>query len=569
VYNDDSDPDLNLGTTKEGNEFYMSEGERKLHMHVIGNSGTGKTKFLEHSIRQDIAEGRGVCVLDPTGNLYNDLVRWCETHYLHEEREIIIIDPTEDDWVFGFNPLLFQSVGNAIVDDDCLGFVADTTCDAIRRALGESTNAFLPLLERLLNMVVYTLAEHNLSLTDAQLVLHPNPEDPVRRYLTTTLRNETVRNDWRGYLAMKPFEFETTFESVRNRLYKFLVRKRLSFMLSQKKSIDFRRAMDTSQVILVNLSTGGMRMPKKVGNILGSLIVNACALAARSRSDIREEERRPFYLYIDECHRYLNDDIAEILDELRQYRLHMILSHQIFKQLREEGSPRIAASIMANAATKVVFRCGGPEDNEAMATRIYRGTIDLEEPKRMFDKPTPTGTFRKETLHGRATSRSAGSPTETTTVVTDADGNVSGGSVTTNPGQYTDAMTESEHDTLVPEYATMPTASYSLQEQYERRAAAIATLPERHAVVKLPERAPCVIVVPTVEPGYANDKRVARFKEAVYRRHDFIVPRVEADVAGKISFETINQRALALKNTPGIMYDDEGNPIASDDLWQD
>jgi hypothetical protein len=479
-----NDIPLELGTKTDGEPLLISEEDRMLHMHVIGASGTGKTKFYERLIRHDIDNGQGVCILDPTGNLYNDIVRWCETHYMHKEREIILVDPTEDDWVFGFNPLAFGMGGTEAMDADELAFSVAATRAAIQRAWGESKNVATPQLRRLLNLLMYTLAEHRLTLVEGQLLMHPDPASPVRYYLTKMLQNQAALHEWEGLSAIRPFEYENLFGSVRNRLFEFLLQPRLAATISQHKTIDFRRAMDQGHVVLVNLATGGNRVHPDVAKLIGSLIVNACVLAARSRTDIPKEERRPFYLYIDECHRYLNDDIAEILDELRQFRLHLILAHQDLTQLRIDGSERIAGAIMGNAATKVVFRCPAPGDNEAMAARIYRGAIDLEEPKHRFDKPAPSGTFRKETLRGRTDTDTVTAPGQTVTVVTDAEGNEMSRSVASNEGQQSYASGTSEHETLVPEYATMPTSGYSLQEQYERRAAHIATLPKRHAIVK-------------------------------------------------------------------------------------
>ena len=533
---------LDLGDVGRGEHLLMPEEARRLHTHVIGATGTGKTKFIEYLIRQDIEQEQGVCVIDPTGNLYNNLVRWCETHYLQDEREIILIDPTEDEWVFGFNPLAF---GGSVseMDSDRLAFGTAATRAAIQRAWGEGKNVSMPLLRRLLNMLIYTLAEHHLTIAEGQLLMHPDANSLVRHYLTSNLQNLTALREWESVASIKPHDYENLFGSVRNRLFEFLLQPRLASMTSQTTTIDFRHAMDAGQVVLVNLSTGGNRVHPDIGNLIGSLIVNSIVLAARSRTNIAEEERRPFYLYIDECHRYLNDDIAEILDELRQFGLHLTLAHQNLTQLREDGSERIYASIMSNASTKVVFRCPDEYDADTMAKRIFRGAIDLEEPKHTFDKPAPTGQFDRERLVAETQTTSAGAPTNSVTTSTDADGNVTR-SITEGEGPNTTSSATSTHETLVPVYDVYPGAAYSLPEQYERKAAHIATLWERHAIIKLPETPAVEVVVPNVEEGYANDERVKRFKRQVYERYEFIVPRIEADRAMQERGEQLRLRAL-------------------------
>ncbi len=546
---------LEIGTTDQGDVLLMSEEERKLHMHMIGTTGTGKTKFLERLIRQDIDKGQGVCVIDPTGNLYNNLVRWCETHYIQEERDIILIDPTENEWVSGFNPLSSGGGTSTEIDLDEIAFVTAATRSAIQRAWGDSKKVPAPQLRRLLNLLLYTLLEHQLTIPEGQLLMNPDPKSLVRSYLTKTLQNPTAINEWESVATIKPYEYESLFGSVRNRLFDFLLQPRLAAMVSQGKAIDFRRAMDEGQVILINLSTGGKKIDPDIGKLIGAFVVNSIVLAARGRSDIPEEERRPFYLYIDECHRYLNDDIAEILDELRQFRLHLILAHQNLLQIREDGSERIAAAIMAQARTKVVFQCPEEDDADRMAKRIFRGDIDLEEPKHAFDKPTPTGEFHTKILHGQSDGESIGSPGQTITHTAGADSGEISHSVTSNEGMQATSSVSTSHETLVPEYAVMPTTPYSLQEQYERKAANIATLRARHAIVKLPEEKACEITTPAVEEGYAGDERVKRFKQQAYERYDFIVPRVEADNARQDRLELLQRRAIDFRNGHGLLLD--------------
>jgi hypothetical protein len=592
------DVPIEIGDTDAGRQV-LNGKDRRLHMHVLGTTGTGKTKFLERLIRQDIDRGQGVCVIDPTGNLYNNLVRWCETHYLQDEREIVLFDPTERDWVCGFNPLSFGTSGASRMDVDQLAFGTAATRAAIQRAWGEAKNVATPLLRRLLNMLIYTLAEHRLTFAEGQLLMHPDPTSPVRHYLTHTLQNATAHREWESVASIRPNEYEALFGSVRNRLFDFLLQPRLEAMIAQEHTIDWRRAMDEGHVVLVNLGTGGMGLYPEIGKLVGSLIVNALVLAARSRTDIHEEERRPFYLYIDECHRYLNDDIAEILDELRQFGLHLILAHQNLKQLQEDGSERIAASIMSNARTKVVFQLPDEDDADRMARRIFRGAVDMEEAKHAFDKPTPTGTFRKEILHGESFSDSETDASVATTETEDAGGFVMeeistktfregdsaqgyrtetmrttnspaakrATSVTTSAGQHARSRTTNAHEVLVPEYALMPTSAYSLEEQYERKAAHIATLPARHAIVKPPDGLAYEIITPEVAEGSASDERVQRFKKKVYEKWDFIIPRMEADLAKQDRLEYLQRRAIEFQRGGGVLLEGELVKVEEFDPW--
>lgn len=497
---------LELGSTDTNAPLIMSEEDRKLHMQVVGTTGTGKTKFLEHLIRQDIEQGQGVCVIDPTGNLYNKLVRWCETHYLQDEREIILIDPTEDEWVFGFNPINFSLDGER-PPPDRLAFCTTATRLAIQQAWGESKNEYKPLLQKLLTVVIHTLADHNLTLAESTHLMTPDPDDPIRYYLSKTLRNRTVRKAWEALDKIPARSWEDKVGCVSNRLLEFLLQPTVECMLSQTKTINFRRSMDEGQVVLINLATGGDELHQEIGRLIGTLIVNSIVLAARGRTDLKEENRRPYHLYIDECHRYLNDDVAEILDELRQFGLHLTLAHQTLTQLREDGSERIYSSIMSNASTKVVFRCPDEHDADAMAKRIFRGAIDLEEPKESLTRKAVVGQ-EKVLLHGGSSSASTSRGSSAGSGSSEGEGSsslfddndVQGGRSETLSSATSDASTDTENEstseteswseTFMNVYQDEVGGHFSLTEQYERKAAHIASLRKQHAIVKLQ---PCPI----------------------------------------------------------------------------
>jgi hypothetical protein len=177
----------------------INAAERKTHMHIIGSTGEGKSKFMEHLIREDIWADNGLCLIDPHGYLYNDLVNWCETnHFLSGARgipkKIILFDPSEEDWTFGFNPLRLVA--------SHISFQVDYMIKACGAVWGDEDMNNTPLLKRCLTAVFYTLIEKKLSLFEAQLLVDPTNQT-ARQYLTHDLQDKVIFSQWNYFNALK------------------------------------------------------------------------------------------------------------------------------------------------------------------------------------------------------------------------------------------------------------------------------------------------------------------------------------------------------------------------------
>lgn len=524
----------------------MPSAARATHMQVIGASGTGKTKFLEHLIRQDILANNGLCLIDPTGNLYHDLVRWCETKGFLGRKKILLFDPAVHEWSFGFNPLDF---GHDEHED--LSFYVDSMVKACAQVWGGEDTDKTPLLKRCLRITFHALAEHGLTLLEAIDLIQPG-ESPLRTYLTTRLRDPVVRTQWEGFRALRPRDFEERFGSTANRLMEFLASERIRRILGQQtKTLRFRPVMDEGQVVLVNLSSG-RKISEDNASLLGSLMVNDLFLKARGRP----KGSRPFYLYIDECSRFISEDIGRILDEGRQFGLHLILAHQHLPQLKRAGEA-VYGAVMTDARTKVVFGGLSPEDAKIMAEVVFMGELKLEEEKRSLNKPvvvghergwfeTSTSTFATGRTSGSSdgwgesrgrndsASRSYREDWFLDEELSRTDG--TGSSYGTSASRST-SRSESETETssfglsegLVPILRELPTTVFSLEEQIHKAAAKLRNLHPQQAVVKMPYRWSVGIRAMPVEPGYARDERVERFKEETFRHSPFVTPAREVD----------------------------------------
>ena len=141
-----------VGVGKGGQQITLSAIDRSTHMHVLGASGRGKSKFLENLIRQDIEHRHGLCLIDPHGTLYDEIVTWCAHHRLSGRRKIHLIDPSETDWTVGFDPLRCD-------DPEFLSVTVDSAVDACAQVWGGEDTDKTPLLKKCLRCVFYALAD--------------------------------------------------------------------------------------------------------------------------------------------------------------------------------------------------------------------------------------------------------------------------------------------------------------------------------------------------------------------------------------------------------------------------
>ena len=322
-----------------------------------------------------------------------------------------------------------------------------------------------------------------------------------------------------------------------------------------ENTVDFRKLMDEGFIILVNLSGRGQRIARDQGQLLGTLIINDLFMNALTR----QEGSRPFYVYIDECALFINEDIGYILDEGRKFGLHLILAHQHLSQLKEVGE-KVYKSVMIDAKTKLLF--GGisdPEDAELLTKQIHLGSslINLEEPKEILNKPL-VAKYIKELFKNYSTgvthsegggrsisdgysssetditsqSRSETEDEEENIITTEASGSSSSYSSNTShtatlSSSWSESITKTrgKSETLVPVLEERPTQVYSLQEQVWKAMGLLVNQPTKHAILKLPKQNPIFIEIPFCRKAYAIDERVERERERSYSLTDIARPK--------------------------------------------
>lgn len=388
-------PDLSaivLGRNELGRPLVLPAKPRLEHAHVIGTTGGGKTNFLEHCIRQDIQSGRGVCVVDPHGNhkdsVYRSLLAWLQEHREKpwlKGRVVHLIDPNAPTHTVGFNPLERRS------PDIDLSVIAGTTLEAFERVWGEEDTHSKPTIRRILTATFAALAELGLTLCEAELLFDPHDVHGIRALAARKVQDRYARRIL-GELHQLSLDdkskrdFRAEVVGPLNRIAEFVRAKAIRNILGQtERTIDLRASMDEGDVILVNLS-GGDRVYETDAELLGRLLTRFLFFHAK-----RRENYRPFFFYLDECHRYLSGDVERMLAEVRKFGVGVVLSHQWQGQLGKADEPMREAVLNATNL-KVVFRVKSVEEAEYLAHTVI--PLDLEMPIAKLIQPKVVGSRR-------------------------------------------------------------------------------------------------------------------------------------------------------------------------------
>ena len=316
--------------------IYLPEEDRSTHVYVLGSSGVGKSKGLANWILEDIQNGRGCGVIDPHGDLVNDIIG-----NLEDFHRVVLVEMTDPDNIIGFNPLEQQEGIDPYIQ-------ALELVEVFRKIWNLSDDKTPRLLEILRNAVL-TLIEAGGTLLDIEPLL-TNQEFREEKLKFVTY--EAVASFWRNrFDKWEGKDRVSNVESTLNKVSSFTSDPRIRLMLSAKKStIDFRKIMDEEKTVLINLAKGVLRTNSF---LLGALFVAKIQMAAMSRVNLPPHERKPFYLYVDEFQNYATLSFAEIMSEARKYGLSLILAHQSLVQLNED----LRDIILGNAKNFIIFRC--------------------------------------------------------------------------------------------------------------------------------------------------------------------------------------------------------------------
>lgn len=313
--------------------------DRRRHMYIIGKTGMGKTTLLENMIFSDIQSGKGVGVVDPHGDLAERVIDFVPAH---RTNDVIIFDPSDRDFPVSFNML--ESIDPAFNSVVCSGLVG-----IFKKIYAESWG---PRLEHILrNTILSLLSYPDTTMLGITRILQ---DRTFRRRVVKKVKDPVVKGFWDGEFDNMSDKFRSeAISPILNKVGQFLSSPIIRNIVGQpKSSIDLRFAMDKGKIVIVNLSKG--KIGEDNSSLLGAMMITKFQLDAMSRSDIPENERKDFFLYVDEFQNFATESFATILSEARKYRLNLTMANQYIAQMPEE----VRDAVFGNVGTTISFQVG-------------------------------------------------------------------------------------------------------------------------------------------------------------------------------------------------------------------
>ncbi|WP_299919344.1 type IV secretion system DNA-binding domain-containing protein [uncultured Roseobacter sp.] len=326
--------------------FSLATKDRLQHLYIIGQTGSGKSTLLQNLAFQDAQHGTGFCLIDPHGDLAEAVHQNLTVPHLYWD----VADPV---CPLGYNPLAKVSALHRPL-------VASGMIETLKK---QWPNAWGARMEHILRFAVLALLEQ--PQADLRDIVKLLTNKGFRRQVVDQIADEQVRFFWRmEFPAMNYQGAADGVAPIANKLGAFLSQPAVRTALCEpRQPLRFRHAMDTGQILLVNLSKG--RLGADITNVLGGLITSTLMLAASTRHGLPETARRPFFLYVDEFPNLTTKSFAGMLSEARKYGLGLILAHQHLSQIDTD----VSDAIFGNVGNLVVFRVG-PKDAPFLARML-------------------------------------------------------------------------------------------------------------------------------------------------------------------------------------------------------
>lgn len=326
-------------------KFGIKTDDRRRHMYLIGKTGMGKSTILENMIVADIRAGRGVAVVDPHGDLAEKIMQFIPAERV---KDVIYFNPTDTDYPIAFN--IVESVEAKVRH-----LIASGLVGVFKKLWADSWG---PRLEYILrNAILAVLDYPNSTLLS---VIQMLSDKDYRKKVVNETQDPVVKAFWLKEFAGYADKFASEAVSpIQNKVGQFLSSSLIRNIVGQtRSSVDVRKVMDEGKVLIMNLSKGHIGEDNSA--LLGAMMITKIQLAAMSRVDIPEKDRRDFYLYIDEFQNFSTESFATILSEARKYHLNLIIAHQYIEQLTDE----VKAAVFGNVGTLVNFRVGAVDAEE-------------------------------------------------------------------------------------------------------------------------------------------------------------------------------------------------------------
>jgi hypothetical protein len=327
-------------------KFGIKLDDRRRHIYIIGKTGVGKSTLLENMVISDIRAGRGVAFFDPHGESADKLL-----DLIPEERldDVIYFDPSDLENPIAFNPM-------EKVDDDFRHLIASGIMGVFKKIWPDAWSA---RMEYILNNTVLALLEYpDSTILD---IMKMFSDSDYRKKIVSNLKDPVIKSFWANEFAKYTQRLETeALASIQNKVGQFISNPLIRNIMGQtRSSINMRDIMDSGKILIVNLSKG--KIGEDNSRLLGAMMISRLQLAAMSRVDIKEEDRKDFFLYVDEFQNFATESFANILSEARKYHLGLILAHQYINQLVSANDTRVRDAVFGNVGTIISFRVGAAD----------------------------------------------------------------------------------------------------------------------------------------------------------------------------------------------------------------
>ncbi len=339
----------------ERTKFGIRVDDRRRHMYVIGKTGMGKSTLLENMVCSDIQAGKGLAVIDPHGDLIEAVLKFVPAH---RTNDVILVEPADREFPISFNML-------SCPNPEQRGLVASGLMSIFKKLWPE---AFSGRMEYILRNALLALleAEGNSMLG----IMRIFSDDVFRRKVMENVTDHMVKTFWEVEYTSWSDKYRTeAIAAIQNKIGQLLSTPLVRNIVGQvHSSLDIRHAMDTGKIILVNLSKG--KLGEDNSAFIGSMLVTKFQLDAMSRADIPENERRDFFLYVDEFQNFATESFATILSEARKYRLSLTMAHQYIGQLLlANKSTALQDAVFGNVGTICSFQVGS-DDAEPLSLQF-------------------------------------------------------------------------------------------------------------------------------------------------------------------------------------------------------
>lgn len=330
-----------------GNQIFgIKKKDRRQHLYILGKSGTGKSALISNQVIQDIWNGEGLCLVDPHGELVETVLKVIPEHRL---QDVVYFNPSDTDFCIGFNPL-------EIGDPKYKHLVASGLMGIFTKIWA---NVWSARMEYIMNNTILALLDTpNSTLLGITRML---VDKDYRKIIVDNLKDPIVRSFWvHEYEQWKEQFRNEAISPIQNKVGQFLSSSVVRNIVGQQEStIDIFKLMNEGKIFLVNVSKG--RIGENNSALLGAMIITKLQLAAMERVRIPEEERRDFYLYVDEFQNFATDSFASILSEARKYRLCLTLAHQYTAQIESKDGSDLKDAVFGNVGSMIIFRVGADD----------------------------------------------------------------------------------------------------------------------------------------------------------------------------------------------------------------